>query len=470
MPGYASWKQLYKEEYFQMKEEGFDLSGIATPEDMLFKLPVPMQAEDAGVTPDNERCWKQAYEELFSRYAQGPTADFPYREPVAYEDILPELEDPPAIGEAVRGEAYRQRVKGAFHGRCAAVALGKPLEMGMNREEITRYLKSVDAYPLHDYVPACSPELGITLREDCLPSTRGNVRYMQQDDDIHYTLLALNLAEQKGTGFAPEDVGQNWLDNVPYHWFWCASRQAYYHMVNLTDDQDRAAQIAKIPTSLNPWRECIDGQIRCDLWGYICPGDPRAAAEIAYRDCAFSLTKNGCYGGMFVAGCIAAALTHRPDVHSILAGGLACIPSKSRLHEAVRQVMDWYSADRDWVRTCQRIEQAYGHLPFAATINNLSMVTLALLEGNLDYTRTITTAVMCGIDTDCNAGTAGSIVGAAIGIGGIDARWTEPLHDTIHSAVAAFGTCSISEIEARICALGEARAARENQLIHPRKV
>ncbi|MCI7703833.1 MAG: ADP-ribosylglycohydrolase family protein, partial [Clostridiales bacterium] len=86
------------------------------------------------------------------------------------------------------------------------------------------------------------------------------------------------------------------------------------------------------------------------------------------------------------------------------------------------------------------------------------------------YTRTITTAVMCGIDTDCNAGTAGSIVGAAIGIGGIDARWTEPLHDTIHSAVAAFGTCSISEIEARICALGEARAARENQLIHPRKV
>ena len=31
MPGYASWKQLYKEEYFQMKEEGFDLSGIATP-------------------------------------------------------------------------------------------------------------------------------------------------------------------------------------------------------------------------------------------------------------------------------------------------------------------------------------------------------------------------------------------------------------------------------------------------------
>lgn len=26
MPGYATWKQLYQEEYFQMKEEGFELN------------------------------------------------------------------------------------------------------------------------------------------------------------------------------------------------------------------------------------------------------------------------------------------------------------------------------------------------------------------------------------------------------------------------------------------------------------
>lgn len=460
MPGYASWKQLYKEEYFQMKEEGLDLQGVPSPEDMLFQLPVPSQREEAAVSAENEAHWEKAYHALFARYAQGPTADFPYDEPVGFADIMKKAPALPELGASVRGEAYLQRIQGAFSGRCAAVVLGKPLEMGMTREKIEAYLRSVDGYPLCDFVPARSPKLNLTLREDCLPSTRGNVRYVQADDDIHYTLLALALAESKGTAFTAEDVGMNWLDNVPYHWFWCASRQAYYHMVNLTDSEERAAQIARIPLSLNPWRECIDGQIRCDLWGYIRPGAPHAAAEIAYRDCAFSLVKNGCYGGMFVAGCIAAAMTQHPIVQTILLSGLACIPQRSRLAVAVRRVMDWFEADKDWIQTCGRIEQAYGHLPFAATINNLCMVTLALLEGNLDYTRTITTAVMCGIDTDCNAGTAGSIVGAAVGIDAIEKRWIEPLHDTIRSAVASFGTCSIAQIEARIHALGEAHAAR----------
>lgn len=464
MPGYASWKQLYQEEYFQMKEEGFDLRGVAAPEDMLFQLPVPAGLQDGAAPAENEPYWEKAYHALFARYAQGPSVDFPFDEPVALAAIMEKAPAMPGLGAPVRGEAYRQRIQGAFSGRCAAVALGKPLEMGMDRAAIERYLRSVDGYPLNDFVPARSPKLNITLREDCLPSTRGNVQYMQADDDIHYTLLALALAESKGTSFTAEDVGMNWLDNVPYHWFWCASRQAYYHMVNLTEDEDRAAQIARIPLSLNPWRECIDGQIRCDLWGYIRPGEPRAAAEIAYRDCAFSLVKNGCYGGMFVAGCIAAALTQQPSVEAIIRSGLACIPQKSRLSDAVRHVMDWYQADGDWIRTCTRIEQAYGHLPFAATINNLCMVTLALLEGNLDYTRTITTAVMCGIDTDCNAGTAGSIVGAAVGIDAIERRWIDPLHDTIRSAVASFGTCSISQIEARICALGEAHAVHAQPL------
>lgn len=457
MPGYASWEQLYKEEYFQMKEEGIDLSGITAPQDMRFQLPVP--SENSAAKEKNEPFWEKAYHTLFARYAQGPSADFPYDEPVALNDIMKKAPAMPGLGGAVSGETYRRRIQGAFSGRCAAVALGKPLEMGMNRESIERYLRSIGEYPLNDFVSERSEALNITLRQDCLPSTKGHVQYMQSDDDIHYTLLALALAESKGASFTAKDVGMNWLDNVPYHWFWCASRQAYYHMVNLTDSEDRDAQIARIPLSINPWRECIDGQIRCDLWGYIRPGDPRAAAELAYRDCSFSLIKNGCYGGMFVAGCIAAALTDRPSVGTILSGGLACIPEKSRLSEAVRRVMAWHEQDGNWVETCKRIEKAYGHLPFAATINNLSMVTLALLEGNLDYTKTITTAVMCGIDTDCNAGTAGSIVGAAIGIDAIEKRWIEPLNDTIRSAVASFGTCSISEIERRICKLGESRPA-----------
>lgn len=87
------------------------------------------------------------------------------------------------------------------------------------------------------------------------------------------------------------------------------------------------------------------------------------------------------------------------------------------------------------------------------TINNLAVVTLALLYGNLNYTKTITCAVMCGLDTDCNGGTAGSICGAAIGNHKVDARWTAPFNDSIHSTVAEFGSGKISELINRTIAL-----------------
>ena len=50
----------------------------------------------------------------------------------------------------------------------------------------------------------------------------------------------------------------------------------------------------QIPTLFNPWRECIDGQIRTDLWGYIAPSNLQKAA-LAYKDCSFSLVKNDIY-------------------------------------------------------------------------------------------------------------------------------------------------------------------------------
>ena len=322
--------------------------------------------------------------------------------------------------------------------------------MGMDRRAIRAYLESIGEYPLMDYASPYSSALDRHLRADCLPSTKGNIHYAQPDDDIHYTLLALRLAEKHGLRFTPYDIGINFLENIPYHWCWCASRQAYYRMVNMETERSMEEQLAMIPWEGNPWRECIDGQIRTDLWGYLFPGDPRGAAEIAYRDCSFSLAKNGCYGGMFVAGCIASALTANPTVDEILDGGLSVIPQRSRLAETIRWVRERYAMTNDWEVVCQEIETRFAKMAFAGTMNNLAMTVLALLHGNLDYTKTITCAVSCGIDTDCNGGTAGSICGAAIGRCGIEDRWLTPLQDTIHSCVAEIGYIGISELVDRI--------------------
>ena len=89
-------------------------------------------------------------------------------------------------------------------------------------------------------------------------------------------------------------------------------------------------------------------------------------------------------------------------------------------------------------------------LSFAATLNNMAIVTLGIVAGELDYTKSITIATMCGFDTDCNSGTVGSIVGAAVGLKGIEKRWYEPLNNTIESTVADIGECKITDIIDRI--------------------
>ena len=125
MPGYANWKQFYQEEYFQMKEEGFDLTGIPAPEDVQVQLPLPVNPGEQ--TLENEAEWEKAYGALWARYDAGISPAYPYEEPNELTKIFMAAAPVPDLGEPVRGEEYRRRVAGAFGGRCAAVVLGKPL-------------------------------------------------------------------------------------------------------------------------------------------------------------------------------------------------------------------------------------------------------------------------------------------------------------------------------------------------------
>ena len=444
MPGATSWKNLFLEEYQQLREEGYPV-GDAPAEQSRY-IPIASRSQESGLK--DESCWQAAYEKLWAVREKGLRPDYPYVEPDDVDQIFAaQAASAPSV--FFQEKNYEQRLQGAWYGRCAAVLLGKPLEMGFDNQKIREYLESVDAYPLNDWVPEYSPSLNLRLREDCIPSTRGHVAYVQPDDDIHYTILSLLLAEKHGLDFTLEDLGNRLLDQVPYHWLWCSSRQAYYHLVRLSETADLPRLLPEIRLMQNPFRECIDGQISADFWGYISPGDPRRAALLARNANRLTLTKNGLYGAMFVAACISAAFGENVSVDQILDAGLSVVPARSRLAEAVFFVRRHYAGTHDWEETCRAIYERYGHLPFGGTVNNLSFVVLSLLHGELDYTRTITTAVLCGTDTDCNAGTAGSIVGAAAGRSAIDPRWTEPLHDTVRTAVADFGCGTISDLIAR---------------------
>jgi ADP-ribosylglycohydrolase len=85
----------------------------------------------------------------------------------------------------------------------------------------------------------------------------------------------------------------------------------------------------------------------------------------------------------------------------------------------------------------------------------MAFVALSLIHGQLNYSKTITTAVMCGTDTDCTGGTAGSIVGAAVGYQELEPKWILPLSDRVKTVVADFGEGTITDLVQRTIVISQ---------------
>ncbi|MDE2634766.1 MAG: hypothetical protein OXI30_00255, partial [Chloroflexota bacterium] len=171
MPGFANWEQLFAMEYLQLYEEGYPVGDTTEPDYSAAYLPDAVRgASDKSALTEAD--WEAAYYAVWAIRDKGIRPGFPFDEPDDYQSIIADAQDPPRL-EPLTDAEYAERIKGAWYGRIGGVVLGKPLEMRLDRKFIKRYLESVDAYPLNDWVPHKSKELGITLR--CKPSTLGNI-------------------------------------------------------------------------------------------------------------------------------------------------------------------------------------------------------------------------------------------------------------------------------------------------------
>ncbi len=365
-------------------------------------------------------------------------------------------------------EEVRDKIHGAWLGRAVGCVLGKPLEVHVSQDEIRAYLEGANAYPLADFVPAQSTN-GKVLRRDCVPSMRGYVQYAQEDDDLNYMCLAVKLLERVGPCFSTLDVGMNWLGSIPFLWTWGPEHVVYLNLaMAVGEHKAEDVDLEAITAYLNPGTEWLGAQIRSDVYGYVCPGNPEQAAELAWRDAYLTHRKSGIYGAMWVAAMNAAAFTLL-DIETIIRAGLAEIPGRSRFAEAIKQTIDWYHTDGDWRKTGLRIEEHFHQYGFAGAINNACCVTAALLYGwgdgtgspSVIYERTITIAVQLGYDTDCNGATAGSITGLVLGASALPRKWVAPLNDTLRTCVAEIGQVGIKDMAQRTYELS--RIVRHSQ-------
>ncbi len=368
--------------------------------------------------------------------------DYKYNEPNKLEKIKSCCKDHNFDAVMPDNDTLRKKILGAWTGRTVGCLLGKPVE-GIRSNEFIPFLKETGNYPMHRYILSsditdeiCS-HYGFSFKNKPYADT---VDGMPVDDDTNYTVLYQKIVEESGRNFSSEDVAKAWLKYQSVYSYFTAERIAYINFLNCI--QPPATAVYK-----NVCREWIGAQIRGDYFGYINPGEPEKAAEMAYKDAGISHVKNGIYGEMFVAAMIAVAAVN-DNIDDIILGGLSQIPGTSRLFEAVMKIYDDCKNGVSLEDCYDYIHSTYDEHTdhgWCHTISNAMIVTAALLYGEGDFGKSICIAVSMAFDTDCNGATVGSILGMRGSIDCIDEYWKKPINGKIHTSIFGMGTVSIED-------------------------
>ncbi|WP_431954126.1 ADP-ribosylglycohydrolase family protein [Nocardia lijiangensis] len=421
-----------------------------------------------------------------------------------------------AAGSAVPStpDELLDRIYGGWLGRCVGCTLGKPLENGFvwTREHIRAYLEQAGAYPLTDYVPAVLPP-PFPLNPTWPVSVRGRIDGAPRDDDIDYTVLGLHLLESRGLNFTTDDVATLWLERLPFLQTYTAERVAYRNLVDGLHPPATAtfrnpyrewigamirADIFGYVNPGNPHRAAAlaareaavshtGNGIYAAMWAAALiaaaftagtPPTPPTDAPSLVQAAAPEHTARVHAPGLAMESSAAATTSAEPSAvpsadspaRGFAAGGPAVpatlsapaialmaaqsvIPPRSRLAVALAEVYDDYDRRLSWEEAVDNIDARHGAYNWVHAIPNACRVAAGLLWGAGDFTRTVALTVQSGADTDSNGATAGSVAGILLGAKGIPAQWTDPLHDTLHSAVIGYDGACIADLARRTWAL-----------------
>lgn len=265
------------------------------------------------------------------------------------------------------------------------------------------------------------------------------------DDDTSYQIVGLHALETYGPDLSCIQIGKEWVDHVPS---------------GLPPALAEGLALERMKSGIKPPKsgehkigEAIGGQMKGEIWGQICPGRPDLAAEYARRDGVVAHWRNGVYGEQFVAVMMSSAFNEK-DIRKLIGIGLDHVPADSQYAEVVKEIVGKYEKGVDWHDVRNALIAKYPNMcdPVYA---DAGIITLALLYGKGDFSKTISIAAACGSDTDCDTATVGALVGCIIGADAIPRKWKEPIDDKFTSFAIGMENWDLTELSKRICAMGK---------------
>ncbi len=289
------------------------------------------------------------------------------------------------------------------------------------------------------------------------------------DDDTSTEWVFLHMMEQYGfDSITYAQMVPEWQD----HFFqtsdpslWCANLAA----LNLM--KQGYVPPATGSSANNSFWNAIDAQIETELFGEMAPGMPVNARGRADYWARVMNDKQAVDTASFYAAMITDAYFTSNSL-DLINNTKGLYPSNSRVYQIVTDVQAWHSQYSNWRDTRKKIYDKYWGTPpynggwsdnvVGAELNFASNI-MAVLYGNSNFETTIQIALMTGFDNDCNAATAGVIVGTMVGYSNIPEniktqcsdrykntnRRNLPAEDTVTNIVSRIQTLAEKNILAR---------------------
>jgi len=257
------------------------------------------------------------------------------------------------------------------------------------------------------------------IYEDSILWKPSDVKGSIWQDDLYVQLTFLMSMDQYGID-APAKKFQEMFAKAGYH-LWHANMQArknYYDSI--------FAPSSGSP-EFNYHADDIDFQIEADYIGFMCPGMPLKALEIADKIGHIMNYGDGVYGGIFVASLYSEAY-FESDINKIIEKALQSIPLESDYYKIISDVVRLHKQfPGDWRTSWKELENKWGDVdicgagdPFNIDAKlNGAYIVMGLLYGDGDPAKTLEITTRCGQDSDCNPSNAMAVLGVIKGFKGL---------------------------------------------------
>jgi len=268
---------------------------------------------------------------------------------------------------------------------------------------------------------------------DTLPSFTMLSEGAKTDDDNDIEWTHAYYMDKYGVLKIPYSrIVEIWKANMNTR-IWCANLTARKLM-----DQDVVPPDTGDPAQNSYASYNLSGQFCVEVYGMVAPGMPNAAADLGLHYARIAVHGEPLQATRYWTALISGAMLSEEPISTQVKGALRAVDPSSAIAEAVGDAIKAYEDDpKDWKAARQIIHEKWmvekkwnGN----STPLNGAVVVLALLYGDGDFYKTLQYAMAMGYDADCNAATAGAVVGSRIGFKRIQSQPQFRMPDTFRNS------------------------------------